>query len=1319
MGNDDNLNDIFGDPSNDEGNNNNIDPTQGNSETEFNNVEDLKNSLRENAQDDDERAFIDEVLDKLFEDDGDIPDRNEPTTVEHTGDDEGENDPSGEGIPPTADTEVRQEGYDSENNNDEEVSPFDDSNLPDEGGEPEDNEDEETDLNSEKGDDLGETQGYPHGDGLDDVFGNAKNTGDASTLKGDKTPKAAGAPGDKKNDTQGEDVQSEPGGDSPKENKAENPREASEENSEKNDAKSLEDEIPEAESNSPTSDDGNTQHGENQKEGDKEGKEGVPGDGGNNKEDDQGKTPGESEGEEKPQGSKDNEGKNPFDVIGGGVPNGGRSPGSPADGKTPADETPNPFSESVLPASGDGGANDAENTEGDKPGADNTQGANSASGRKNKDGSSPDNNQVVNSPDFDNAGLQTPARGSHGDNTPGGDEDAARQAQQKSKQQENARKDSATSPDSAAKKKAKMAAGAAIALVLMLIMTLGMMAGGMMSNINNNVIAANQPANVCGEEGTMESSDSSADLPGGSLRVDGDIAIPTTGTFTSPFGPRWGGFHPAIDIADPEGTPIYAAHSGTVIASGPASGYGLWLRIQSDEDPGLITQYGHMEKIHESAQVGDHVEVGQLVTWQSWQGGVSPPGPAGTHLDFVVEKDGEKIDPVAWFKDNGIDFPAVGGRVELNGAESGGGSSGGGGSRNQDSGRDSEGGSSRETPREDSDGDSGDSSDDYSNEKGADTILVGDSITSMAVREYHGATPPAPGVEYLGRDTNGGRMPNLRIDARGSRMFRDEGYNKLKSKINDPANSNVKVVVIATVSNDPLKESEQKFKEIIDLAHSKGMKVVTLTTSQIDGGEGQTQAYKDLYEGNNEVVRNSDADIIIDWKAETEGKDELFTDFIHPNGQGIKLLVDLMQEAVSKAKDGQTGVVGGDGSTEGGGDKESGDEYNCVCTPENADSTNVVSSDAGGATDPNAQQEKYAKMAIALGKKFGLSDDEIITTIMTIAAESTFNNLPSDKWPESKRYTTEGQAAGDHNSVGIVQQQVAFGAGATEVGQGGGWLPGSTMEEYMTPAYQLGSFMYKLKEKTDSSRPKHFRAQDVQASACVSGHEHPTCNGVRGGNYLEHEELAKDLFSKYKGSAGSPSSEDSAAAQKSWDRMKALLGGGGSGSSDSESSGSSGSSGSSSSEDKKMDCSGNPSSSDNDRNTNRAGSIAEKAVEIALEQKGKPYVWGAVGPDSFDCSGLIYYSYREAGIESENSGYTMPRNTTAQLAAGKSISRDDIAPGDIIITNGGGHALMYIGDNEVVEAQQSGVPVLTRSFDEINDIVDIRRIIDENDKLIN
>jgi cell wall-associated NlpC family hydrolase len=93
---------------------------------------------------------------------------------------------------------------------------------------------------------------------------------------------------------------------------------------------------------------------------------------------------------------------------------------------------------------------------------------------------------------------------------------------------------------------------------------------------------------------------------------------------------------------------------------------------------------------------------------------------------------------------------------------------------------------------------------------------------------------------------------------------------------------------------------------------------------------------------------------------------------------------------------------------------------------------------------------------------------------------------------------------------------------------------------------------------------------------------------------------------------------------------------------------------------------------------------AQTAVDAALSRLGKPYVWGATGPDSFDCSGLLLWAYKKAGI-------TLPRNSAAQATYGTSVPRSQLQPGDLVAYYSPvSHIGMYIGDGKMVHAPTSG-----------------------------
>lgn len=100
------------------------------------------------------------------------------------------------------------------------------------------------------------------------------------------------------------------------------------------------------------------------------------------------------------------------------------------------------------------------------------------------------------------------------------------------------------------------------------------------------------------------------------------------------------------------------------------------------------------------------------------------------------------------------------------------------------------------------------------------------------------------------------------------------------------------------------------------------------------------------------------------------------------------------------------------------------------------------------------------------------------------------------------------------------------------------------------------------------------------------------------------------------------------------------------------------------------------------KGTEASSDTAQTIIDTAYEQLGKPYQYGATGPDSFDCSGLVQYCYQAAGI-------SIPRTAEEQAAEGTLVYTPE--PGDICCTTG--HVGIYIGNNQMIEAQGDGVPV--------------------------
>jgi cell wall-associated NlpC family hydrolase len=106
---------------------------------------------------------------------------------------------------------------------------------------------------------------------------------------------------------------------------------------------------------------------------------------------------------------------------------------------------------------------------------------------------------------------------------------------------------------------------------------------------------------------------------------------------------------------------------------------------------------------------------------------------------------------------------------------------------------------------------------------------------------------------------------------------------------------------------------------------------------------------------------------------------------------------------------------------------------------------------------------------------------------------------------------------------------------------------------------------------------------------------------------------------------------------------------------------------------------------------------AAKAVGAAMSKLGSPYVWGAAGPNTFDCSGLILWAWAQAGV-------SLPHYTGSQLAVSRRIAIADLQPGDLVFVWGPGeagdpgHVGLYIGGGQMVHAPNSGSVVKVNSI---------------------
>jgi cell wall-associated NlpC family hydrolase len=110
-----------------------------------------------------------------------------------------------------------------------------------------------------------------------------------------------------------------------------------------------------------------------------------------------------------------------------------------------------------------------------------------------------------------------------------------------------------------------------------------------------------------------------------------------------------------------------------------------------------------------------------------------------------------------------------------------------------------------------------------------------------------------------------------------------------------------------------------------------------------------------------------------------------------------------------------------------------------------------------------------------------------------------------------------------------------------------------------------------------------------------------------------------------------------------------------------------------------------------------AANAGAAALLAAQSRIGTPYRYGGSGPDAFDCSGLVAYAYRQAGV-------TLPRTAAQQYALARPVPRTELRPGDLVFFRWSGrevsHVGIYAGDGLFVHAPQAGGQVRTANLDD-------------------
>lgn len=293
-------------------------------------------------------------------------------------------------------------------------------------------------------------------------------------------------------------------------------------------------------------------------------------------------------------------------------------------------------------------------------------------------------------------------------------------------------------------------------------------------------------------------------------------------------------------------------------------------------------------------------------------------------------------------------------------------------------------------------------------------------------------------------------------------------------------------------------------------------------------------------------------------------------------------------------------------------------------------------------------QAANARIIVAVAAARG-GDRAAVIALMVALAESDLLVLANPHDPAGAAYPNQG-VGNDHDSLGLFQQRPSWGTAA----------------QRMDPAASTGLFIDVLLTTREwSSLPPAYAAQVVQRSA-YDGTPSPAnhYSATVGGNYLARQAEAARLLAEIR--AGGQGSDC----------------GGGQGGVLAGPPG-----------DQGLPQSWTISAS--------ASPAAVTAITFAVAQLGKPYQWGATGPDRYDCSGLTQAAWARAGV-------TISRTTYDQMNDGISIDTAHLQPGDLVLTPGSdgtlalpGHGGLYIGDGLVVVAPKTGdvVKVVTyRSF---------------------
>ncbi|ACH62133.1 lysin A [Mycobacterium phage Myrna] len=295
-----------------------------------------------------------------------------------------------------------------------------------------------------------------------------------------------------------------------------------------------------------------------------------------------------------------------------------------------------------------------------------------------------------------------------------------------------------------------------------------------------------------------------------------------------------------------------------------------------------------------------------------------------------------------------------------------------------------------------------------------------------------------------------------------------------------------------------------------------------------------------------------------------------------------------------------------------------------------------------GAGKDLEDQEAW-KLQQELGRNYteaAQKNDAAVHCFMTIMAESSWIMYANTAVPESLNFPHEA-VGHDHDSVGLFQQRQTWG----------------TIDQRMNPRESAGMFLNELKKHDWRNMPRPAACQAVQRSAFSDG-----------SNYAVHEAVAMEEVRALRtsGAAPSPGGQQSTISPVGTAPPPITAG----------VPGSTGIPGI-------PTVNGQASTQGANQALNRPQYDLAEAVQFGMMQQGKPYQWGAKGPNSYDCSGFTRACYRYIGLN-------IGDDTYSQVASGTKITMAQAKPGDLLFPAGHGHVVMYLGGNQILHAPQTG-----------------------------